>query len=54
MGTTWAGKRGGIRRIYFLRSEQGVIWMLTLYRKNMADTIPAHVPKQIREEIEDA
>ena len=48
------GKRGGIRVIYFLRPEQGVIWMLTLYPKNVADNIPAHVLKQIREEIENA
>ena len=48
------GKRGGIRVIYFLRPEQGVILMLTLYPKNVADSIPAHVLKQIREEIEDA
>ena len=48
------GKRGGIRVIYFLRPEQGVIWMLTLYPKNVTDSIPAHVLKQIREEIEDA
>ena len=48
------GKRGGIRVIYFLRPAQGVIWMLTLYPKSVADNIPAHVLKQIREEIEDA
>ena len=47
------GKRGGIRVIYFLRPEQGVIWMLTLYSKNVTDDIPAYVLKQIREEIED-
>ena len=40
--------------IYLLRPEQGVIWMLTLYPKNVAGNIPAHVLKQIREEIEDA
>ena len=40
--------------IYFLRPEQGAIWMLTLYPKNVADHIPVHVLKQIREEIEDA
>ena len=40
--------------IYFLRPEQGVIWMLTLYPKNVTDNIPAQVLKQIREEIEDA
>ena len=48
------GKRGGVRVIYFLRPAQGVIWMLTLYPKNVADNIPAQVLKQIREEIEDA
>ena len=47
------GKRGGIRVIYFLRSEQGVIWMLTLYPKNVTDNIPVHLLKQIREEIDD-
>ena len=48
------GKRGGIRVIYFLRPEQGVIWMLTLYPKRVTDNIPGHVLNQIREEIEDA
>ena len=55
MGATRAREAGWrIRVIYFLRPEQGVIWMLTLYPKNVADSIPAHVLKQIREEIEDA
>ena len=47
------GKRGGYRVIYFVRRANGVIWMLTMYPKNVADTIPAHVLKRIREEIED-
>lgn len=51
----WGGagrdKRGGIRVIYYLRSRQGQIWMLTLYAKNVAENIPAHVLKKIREEI---
>jgi hypothetical protein len=47
------GKRGGLRVIYFLRTRQGQIWMLTLYPKNAADTIPAHVLRQIKEEIDD-
>ena len=46
------GKRGGIRVIYYLRSRQGQIWMLTLYAKNVAENIPAHVLKKIREEID--
>ena len=45
------GKRGGIRVIYYLRTRQGQIWMLTLYAKNVAENIPAHVLRQIREEI---
>ena len=46
------GKRSGIRVIYYLRSQQGQIWMLTAYAKNVADTIPAHVLKKIKEEID--
>ena len=46
------GKRGGIRVIYYLRLRQGQVWMLTLYAKNVADNIPAHVLKKIREEID--
>ena len=47
------GKRGGLRVIYYLRSRQGLIWMLTLYPKNVAEDIPAHVLRKIRKEIED-
>jgi mRNA-degrading endonuclease RelE of RelBE toxin-antitoxin system len=46
------GKRGGYRVIYFVRRTTGVIWMLTIYPKNVADSIPGHVLKQIREEID--
>jgi mRNA-degrading endonuclease RelE of RelBE toxin-antitoxin system len=48
------GKRGGFRVIYYLRLRAGVIWMLTMYPKSMSDSIPAHVLRQIRKEIEDA
>jgi hypothetical protein len=48
------GKSGGVRVIYFVRSQQGVIWMLTIYAKNVAETIPAHVLRRIRKEIENA
>lgn len=47
------GKRGGYRVIYFVRRGNGVIWMLTMYPKNVADSIPGHVLNRIREEIED-
>lgn len=38
--------------ICFLRPEQGVIRMLTLYPKIVADNIPTHILNQIREEVE--
>ena len=49
---TGRGKRGGYRVIYFVRRPESVIWMLTLYPKNVTDSIPGHVLKKIREEIE--
>ena len=48
------GKRGGYRVIYYVRRANGVIWMLTMYPKNVADSIPAHVLRQIREEVDNA
>jgi hypothetical protein len=32
--------------------EQGVIWMVTMYAKNVADNIPAHVLRELRKEVE--
>ena len=46
------GKRGGLRVIYYLRTRRGQIWMLTLYPKNVAENFPAHVLKQIKDEID--
>jgi hypothetical protein len=46
------GKSGGVRVIYYLHREQEQIWLLTLYPKNVADSIPAHILRKIREEIE--
>ena len=46
------GKRGGYRVIYFARIELGVIWMLTIYPKNVRDDIPVKVLRRIREEVE--
>ena len=46
------GKRGGVRVIYYARSRQGQIWMLTLYAKNVSENIPAHILKKIKEEID--
>ena len=46
------GKRGGLRVIYYLRSHEGHIWMLTLYAKNVAQNISAGVLKRIKEQID--
>jgi mRNA-degrading endonuclease RelE of RelBE toxin-antitoxin system len=52
-GTRGRGKRGGVRVIYFVRHEPGVIWMLTVYTKNVTENIPGHLLHRIRKEIED-
>ena len=46
------GKSGGYRVIYYAKISHGVIWMLTMYAKNVATIIPAHVLREIRKEIE--
>jgi hypothetical protein len=46
------GKRGGVRVIYYAKIREGVIWMLTIYAKNVAENIPAHVLRRIKEEID--
>ena len=46
------GKSGGVRVIYYARTKQGEIWMLTLYAKNVSENIPAHILKKIKEEID--
>lgn len=45
------GKSGGYRVIYFVRRPTEIIWMLTIYPKNVTDSIPGHVLKQIRKEL---
>ena len=47
------GKRGGYRVIYYVRRSKKIIWMLTIFPKSEADSIPGHILKRIREEIED-
>ena len=46
------GKRGGVRVIYYARTHLGEIWMLTIYAKNVAESISANVLRQIREAID--
>jgi mRNA-degrading endonuclease RelE of RelBE toxin-antitoxin system len=50
---TGRGRRGGLRIIYYLRSTQGEIWLLTLYAKNEAESISGRALKKIKEEIDD-
>jgi hypothetical protein len=45
------GKRGGVRVIYYWKLQKAEIWLLTLYAKNEASTIPAHILRKIAEEI---
>ena len=46
------GKRGGVRIIYFTRLSAGEIWLLLVYAKAERSTIPGHILKAVREEIE--
>ncbi|MDP2065066.1 MAG: transcriptional regulator [Burkholderiaceae bacterium] len=49
-----AGKRGGVRVVYFNRLANGEIWLLLIYAKSARDNVPAHVLKRLKQEIEDA
>jgi mRNA-degrading endonuclease RelE of RelBE toxin-antitoxin system len=46
------GKRGGYRVIYYWRNQQGEIWLLTMYAKNEAESIPVQLLKKIKEALE--
>jgi hypothetical protein len=46
------GKRGGLRVIYFLRTKQEEIWLLTLYAKNVSDNISTPALKKIKATID--
>lgn len=50
--TTGRGKRGGVRVVYFVRHREGVIWMLTIFAKNVKESIPTHMLRRIAQEIE--
>ena len=41
------------RVIYYARTKQDEIWLLTLYPKNVAENVPSHVLRQIKKEIDD-
>jgi mRNA-degrading endonuclease RelE of RelBE toxin-antitoxin system len=45
------GKSGGVRIIYYYKRRADEIWLLTIYSKNEIENIPAHVLRQIAEEL---
>jgi len=47
-----AGKRGGLRLIYFVRYQPNEFWMLTLYSKTEQENVPAHILKRLKELFE--
>jgi mRNA-degrading endonuclease RelE of RelBE toxin-antitoxin system len=47
-----SGKSGGVRVCYYVRTKAGRILMLTIYAKSAQDSIPGHLLKAIKEELE--
>ena len=47
-----AGKRGGLRVIYFVRYQPNEFWMLALYAKAKQENAPAHILKRLKEAFE--
>ncbi|MDP1713701.1 MAG: type II toxin-antitoxin system RelE/ParE family toxin [Anaerolineales bacterium] len=45
------GKSGSVRVIYYFKKQDDEIWLLTIYSKNEAESIPAHILRQIAKEI---
>jgi hypothetical protein len=52
MGRGRSGQARRVRVIYYLRTQHGQVWMLTLYAKNVTENIPVKVLKQIKDEID--
>ncbi len=48
-----AGKRGGLRVIYFVRYQPNEFWMLALYAKTKQENAPAHILRRLKEAFED-
>jgi len=44
-----AGKRGGLRVVYFVRYRPNEMWMLAVYAKSRRENIPGHIIKQLKE-----
>ncbi len=50
-GMAGSGKQGGVRVIYYFKKREDEIWLLTIYSKSEVENIPAHILRQIAEEI---
>ena len=50
-GASGKGKRGGVRVIYTTRLANGVLVALTIYGKGAVENIPAHILRQLAEEL---
>ncbi len=46
------GKRGGVRIIYYYKTSEGQIWLLTIYAKNEIVNIPSHILRKIKQELD--
>jgi hypothetical protein len=51
---SWPRRARRLSGDLFARLAQGHIWMPTIYPKNVAENIPAHILRQIRKEIDHA
>ena len=49
-----AGKRGGVRVVYFNRLADGQIWLLLIYSKSVRDNVPAELLRLLKQEVTDA
>lgn len=52
-GRAGSGKSGGVRGIYYTRSAEGEIVLLTLYAKAETDNLSGHKLKEIRRALEE-
>lgn len=53
-GRAGSGKSGGVRVCYYTLNRAGRLLMLLIYAKSARDSIPGHVLKALREEMENA
>lgn len=52
-GRPGSGKSGGVRVIYFARTLEGTVVLLTIYAKSKTDNITGPVLREIRRALED-